>query len=117
VDSIAQGQVWTGADALANGLVDELGELQDAIEAAAELANLEEDEYGLKYFDKKLSPTEQLALQFLGSARRIGLNVGSLRSRPSSLERLADGIVGTLAPLVRFNDPKGIYSHCFCAFD
>ncbi len=117
VDSIAQGQVWTGADALANGLVDELGDLQDAIEAAAELADLEEDDYGLKYFDKELSPTEQLALQFLGNARRIGLNVGSLRSRPSSLERLADGIVGTLAPLVRFNDPKGIYSHCFCALD
>ncbi len=117
VDDIAQGQVWTGADALSNGLVDELGELQDAIEAAAELANLEEDDYGLKYFDKELSPTEQLALQFLGSVRRIGLAVGPLRSRPSSLERLANGIADTLAPLVRFNDPKGIYSHCFCALD
>lgn len=41
VDSIAQGRVWTGKEALANGLVDELGNLEDAIKVAAELANIE----------------------------------------------------------------------------
>ncbi len=117
VDSIAQGQVWTGVDALANGLVDELGDLDVAIEAAAELANLGEGDFGLKYFDKKLSPTEQLVLQFLGSTRRIGLDFTQFRKRPSSIERLATGIAQTLSPLARFNDPKGIYSHCFCAVD
>jgi len=37
VDSIAQGRVWTGTDALKNGLVDELGGLDDAIKYAAKL--------------------------------------------------------------------------------
>ncbi len=42
VDSIAQGRVWTGKQAVKNGLVDELGSLEDAVEAAAGLADLED---------------------------------------------------------------------------
>ncbi|MDP2068748.1 MAG: signal peptide peptidase SppA [Lutibacter sp.] len=38
VDNIAQGRVWSGVDALKNGLVDELGNLDDAVKYAAELA-------------------------------------------------------------------------------
>ncbi len=41
VDSIAQGRVWTGKEALENGLVDELGSLDDAIAAAASLADID----------------------------------------------------------------------------
>jgi len=41
VDSIAQGRVWTGKQALENGLVDELGNLNEAVKAAAELANID----------------------------------------------------------------------------
>jgi len=40
VDKIAQGRVWTGTEALKNGLVDSLGGLQDAIVEAAKLANI-----------------------------------------------------------------------------
>ncbi len=40
VEEIAQGRVWSGKDALENGLVDELGGLTEAIAAAAELADL-----------------------------------------------------------------------------
>jgi len=40
VDAIAQGRVWTGKEALKNGLVDELGNLNDAIAHAASLAEL-----------------------------------------------------------------------------
>lgn len=40
-DSIAQGRVWTGKEALENGLVDELGGLEDAIKAAALQAEIE----------------------------------------------------------------------------
>lgn len=42
VDSIAQGRVWTGADALKIGLVDKIGGLDDAIAAAASLAKIKE---------------------------------------------------------------------------
>jgi protease-4 len=40
VDSVGQGRVWTGTDAKRLGLVDELGGLEDAIDAAAEMAGL-----------------------------------------------------------------------------
>ncbi len=40
VDRIAQGRVWSGKEAVANGLVDELGSLNEAIDAAAELAEI-----------------------------------------------------------------------------
>ena len=62
VDSIAQGRVWSGEDALRLGLVDRIGGLQTAIESAAKLAKL--DKYRLReypevgnwmeeFFDKK----------------------------------------------------------------
>lgn len=40
LDDIANGRVWTGRQALANGLVDELGDFQRAVEVARELAKL-----------------------------------------------------------------------------
>lgn len=40
VDKIAQGQVWLGVEASKNGLVDKLGDFDDAVEMAATLANL-----------------------------------------------------------------------------
>ncbi len=40
IDQIAQGHVWTGEDAKANGLVDSLGDFDDAVAKAAELAKL-----------------------------------------------------------------------------
>ena len=42
VDSIAQGRVWTGTEAIENGLVDQLGNLDDAVKIAAELAEITE---------------------------------------------------------------------------
>ena len=40
VEEIGQGRIWSGKDALHIGLVDALGGLQDAIEAAADLADI-----------------------------------------------------------------------------
>jgi protease IV len=40
VDAIAQGRVWTGADAIKIGLVDKIGGLDDAIQEAARLAKI-----------------------------------------------------------------------------
>ncbi|WP_299124937.1 signal peptide peptidase SppA [uncultured Tenacibaculum sp.] len=41
VNEIAQGRVWSGKEAKEKGLIDKLGSLNDAIEIAAELADLE----------------------------------------------------------------------------
>ena len=60
VDSIAQGRVWSGVDALQNGLVDELGDLDDAISYAAELAAIVD--YKVRnYPDYKLDLGEKLS--------------------------------------------------------
>ena len=115
VDGIAQGQVWTGNEALENGLIDEIGNIDEAIAAAAELAEL--DEYGEKYFEKELSPGEQMIVDLFGSAKQVGFNVGTFTSRQSAVERLAMIVDKTLAPLLQFNDPKGVYAHCFCTIE
>ena len=52
VDEIAQGRVWTGADALGIGLVDEIGTLSDAIAYSAGLAGLEEVDYKVVGYPK-----------------------------------------------------------------
>lgn len=53
VDSIGMGRVWTGKDALEIGLVNQLGNLQDAIELAAKKAGIEK--YEVVYYPKKKS--------------------------------------------------------------
>jgi protease IV len=76
VDAVAQGRVWTGTDALAHGLVDELGGYDAAVKAAAQLANLPQG-YGVQRIEPELSWTERLAMQVrIGTARMSGLFLG-----------------------------------------
>ena len=58
VDSIAQGRVWSGSDAIELGLVDELGGIEKAIAYAAEKAGLES--YSIKEFPKQEDMFESL---------------------------------------------------------
>ena len=117
VDRIGQGQVWTGMDALAFGLIDGIGDLDQAIITAAELAELEEGAYGQKLIEKELSPGEQLAVDFLGTVKRIGVDPNVFIRKPSASMQKIGNILNALSPLMRFNDPKGVYSHCFCVFE
>ncbi len=57
VDSIGQGRVWSGADALKINLVDELGGLNDAIAYAAKKANLKN--YKLTELPKRTNPLDK----------------------------------------------------------
>ncbi len=68
IDSIGQGRVWSGEDALELGLVDVLGGLEDAIEIAAEMAGLEE--YRLKELPEQKDPLEQLVKELTGEVSR-----------------------------------------------
>ena len=67
VDALAQGRVWSGADAQAMGLVDQLGSLDDAIALAAELAEL--DDYGIRKYPRYKSDFERL-MEDLGGAEQ-----------------------------------------------
>ena len=61
VDEIAQGRVWTGAEALGIGLVDEIGTLGDAVAYAASLAGLvSESDYQVAAFPRPLTAMEQI---------------------------------------------------------
>ena len=110
VHEIAQGRVWTGEKALELGLVDQLGDLNDAIVVAAELANLEE--YEVDYRRKPLTVYEQLLMEMNTnvSASLSGLGASSLL--PVSLRQQAAGILKPLQILDTLNDPRGIYLYC-----
>lgn len=60
IKEIGGGRVWTGLHALQIGLVDELGGLNEAVQKAAELANLEADKFSTTNFPAPLSTMEQL---------------------------------------------------------
>ena len=66
IDSIAQGRVWSGKEALANGLVDEIGSLNDAIAYAAK-------DNGLKEYRTVSYPTFEM--DFKAMFRRFGANL------------------------------------------
>jgi protease-4 len=69
VDSLAQGRVWSGVDAQANGLVDELGNLDDAIAAAADMAGL--GNYGIRKYPKYKSNFERFMDDLGGMESKI----------------------------------------------
>ncbi len=63
IDTVAQGRIWTGAQAEARGLVDRLGSFDDAVQAAARLAKLEVkagEKPRLAYVERDLSRSEKL---------------------------------------------------------
>lgn len=67
VDSIGQGRVWSGIDAIGIGLVDEIGGLDAAIEGVAALAELEE--YKIKELPEQEDPFEKLLKEFTSEAK------------------------------------------------
>lgn len=64
VHTIAQGRVWTGVMAKEQGLVDELGGLEDAIEIAANTAELKE--YKIREYPKSQDPVTELLKKLSG---------------------------------------------------
>ena len=73
VDKIAQGRVWTGKQALENGLVDELGGLEDAIKLAASMVEI--DEYRIRsYPDYKREFKDMISGPFGSIKQQVLLN-------------------------------------------
>lgn len=67
VDSIGQGRVWSGEDALRIGLVDVLGGLEDAVAIAAEKAGVEN--YRVIAFPEKKDPMQQFMEELTGKGQ------------------------------------------------
>lgn len=109
---VAEGRVWSGAQAKDRGLVDQTGTLQDAVDAAARIAGLGSD-YEAVYQERELTPFESFLLEIAGSAMaRVGFGQSGLPTLPSGLlERLA----ADLEVLVRSSGGGlSVAAHCLC---
>lgn len=112
VDKIAQGRVWAGVDAERIGLVDHLGGLKDASDAAAKLAQLSAD-YDVDYIEPELSLRQQLLMQLRSESLRMGQIAGIIAPR-SDVERVLDPVLEQARAIARLNDPRGLYAYCWC---
>ena len=116
INAIAQGRVWSGAQALQRGLVDQLGGLHDAIALAAKDAHLGNN-YTLRYIEKPLSPFQKFLMSFGNSnGARILASFGVrlpawLAQVPADVLRNAPEL--KLLEHAQAGKPE-IYSYCFC---
>ena len=109
VDAIAQGHVWTGEDAKAKGLVDSLGDFDDAVAKAAELAKLKQ--WHLSFWQEDPTLIDVVFDSVTGSVRA---------ALPQALQAylpapLADAAMAVKAQNDRFatmNDPQNRYAFC-----
>ena len=88
VDSIGQGRVWAGSDAIAIGLVDELGSLNDAVKKAVELANI--PDYKIVEYPAKKEWFEELAEQFDISTKIMKSELGENYIYYQNAKRIAE---------------------------
>ena len=123
VDAIAQGRVWSGRKAKDLGLIDELGNLADAVDAAAELAKLEQ--YETLLIEKEPSSRDMLFQKLIGGTYNLATSsfaflensstneITSLSSETAKpMTQFIQQFRTELSKMNQFNDPQGIYTLC-----
>ena len=121
VDMIAQGRVWSGKKAKELGLVDELGNLNDAVKAAATLAKLET--YDTLLIEKEQSSRNKIMQELIGQSSSVialfiekqenmGIDLSTNTVNNQTLSRLIAMMSSELSQLNQFNDPQGRYTLC-----
>ncbi len=108
VREVADGLVWTGAEAAERGLIDELGGLDEAVAAAARLAGVEE----WRTARTRLPPSfESVLLQEL--SRSFGMVAAPLGGW---FESLVSAFKPAIKSLSSLRDPMHVYAQCLpCA--
>ncbi|REA56992.1 signal peptide peptidase SppA [Dyadobacter luteus] len=88
--TLAQGRVWSGVEAKGNGLVDELGGVNEAIKLAATSAKLSEGDYRVRYYPEKKKPFEEILTKMMGDEEEKALNknFGELTSYAKMYKKL-----------------------------
>ena len=114
VQEIAQGRVWTGADAKNLGLVDALGGLGDAIKKAADLAKLTGKTWNIQEYPEKQSTLDTIvqALSQNGEPSPVSKLGGNLNFAGTGHDPFSASLrqLQTQWNFVRtFNDPRGMY--------
>jgi len=105
VHEIAQGRVWSGDKALELGLVDSLGDLEQAIESAEKLAGIED--YATWYVEPEIT-TQQKVMKLLAS-EIAGSEIMTKTDPISMIHRKLEREAGFLTDL---NDPHHAYVIC-----
>jgi protease-4 len=109
VAKLAEGRVWSGADALELKLVDGYGEVPDAVKAAAELAELGDD-YQARYLEPELT----LGQYLLARVQSTAIGMQALHALlPPELARLVQDWQAAARPLIA-PAQRGIYAFCLC---
>ena len=109
VDAVAQGRIWTGAQALERGLVDEIGGYDDAIRVAAEMAGIET--YRVVVVQEESDPLQELLAA-------LGADAAAHVAGPHGLfgtglfAQAAHSAAGELEAINMMNDPRGLYAAC-----
>ncbi|WP_373819728.1 signal peptide peptidase SppA [Glaesserella sp.] len=113
VDKVAQGQVWLGESAFEKGLVDKLGDFDEAYLTVTELVNQQRkakgqseiEEFNTQWFvDQKDDFISQIMRDF---KLKLKVNLSGLLDLPVSQK-----LESQLGQLSRFNDPKQQYLYC-----
>ena len=119
IDAVAQGRVWSGKHALERGLVDRVGNLGDALQAAASRAKLAAGPR-VQYVEAEPGRLQRLL-------QGLGVTVGTLAASPVDLQGamlalglispLAGGVLqdlGWLAEVAQRREPFAALTHCLC---
>lgn len=117
IDAVAQGRVWTGAQALDRGLVDELGSLDDALRQAARLAKLADADKAAaapRYLEREPGKLDQL-LSSLGDVLAPGV-IELMRAQLGlpAVVRQAQAELAWATELSQGRKPFAAVVHCLC---
>jgi protease-4 len=108
VAAVAQGHVWSGEDALEIGLVDKLGGLDAAIQAAVEAAGLQDQEWQLDESPRPRTLEEQLLENLFSTSVATWMPNHSTDTDPISTE--LQQVQQDLERFSNLNDPRGVYT-------
>ncbi|SFU73087.1 signal peptide peptidase SppA [Xenorhabdus koppenhoeferi] len=113
IDSIAQGRVWNGLEAKKHGLIDQLGDFDDAVKKAAELAGIKN--VSLDWMQPELSFSEKMMFELTASTQALLPNMLQY-ALPVPLPKMTQGLKKQAVFYKNMNDPQNIYTFCLnCA--
>ena len=127
-EDLAQGRIWTGAQALDHKLIDRVGNFSDAVEEARALVSKldgasNSQELPIKYVGRKVSPIEKFAQKFMGQSGWLAgesnaLPTWSVMSAHSGPDALLLNTLGQdlswLQTVIEKKQPFGAAAHCLC---
>ncbi|CDG21288.1 Protease 4 [Xenorhabdus poinarii G6] len=114
INNIAQGRVWSGIDAKKWGLVDQLGDFDDAVKKAAELAGIKN--VSLDWIQTKPSFSEKFLFGIGSSAQALLPN--TLQSMlPAPFAEAVQDVKKQASFYNNMNDPRNIYTFCLDCVD